>query len=786
MIKNFFTVAIRNFLRQRLYSFINVFGLASGLTCALFIYLWVNDELSKDKFHHESEKIFQIVSNLELNAGEILSWPITPGPLAEDIRDHIPEVLIAVRTMNSNAQLFQYDDKSFMENGIYADPEFFQLFSFKILKGKPNTDSTNISSISISNQLSKRLFGNDDPIGKTVKVNNKTDYTIAAVFDDVTTASSLQFQYVLPFEVYKKQRGNGFNWGNYDHPLYVKVNDPAQAEAAIKKINARQDLRAAADKNQGGYYYIQPFTEYYLNSDYENGKPVGGRIKYVKIFSIVAVFILVIACINFMNMATAKAANRSKEVGIRKVVGAQRKSLIFQFIAESTLISFVSMIIALALVYLLLPLFNFLVAKQIVLNFTDFRFLLSVVCIIAITGLLAGSYPAFFLSSYQPAQVLKGGAGQGMSGVSLRKGLVVFQFALTVILIASSLVVYNQLEYIRNKNIGYNRESVLSFGLRGDLRKEFESFKNEALQFPGITNVAKANESLVQVNNQNGSVTWPGKPENNPVFFRTVVVDYDFLETMGMKPEEGRFFKREFNDTSTFVVTQRAVEVMGLQDPVGQQISQWGTSGKIIGVVNDFHSRSMHEAMDPVIFMYNPTWASLVFVRFDATQTKEAVSNLEKLYKKYNPQYPFTYSFLEDDFEKMYNNEKVTGSLALGFTIMAIIISGLGLLGLAAYTAERKRKEISIRKTLGASVFNIVSMMSTDFARLSLVAAVIGCPVAYYLMQKFLEGYAYHTQPGWSLFVITALSVLLISLLTIIVQVTKAAMENPVEALRNE
>jgi putative ABC transport system permease protein len=421
------------------------------------------------------------------------------------------------------------------------------------------------------------------------------------------------------------------------------------------------------------------------------------------------------------------------------------------------------------------------------MSFGSAKFIAILIGIVIVTGILAGSYPAFFLSSYQPASVLKSSSSQNFSGSTLRKALVVFQFALTVILIACSLVVYNQMEYIRNKDIGYNRESVLSFGLRGNLWKEFDAFKNEALQLPGIVSVAKADQSPVQVNNQNGSVKWPGKPDNDQHFFRTVCVDYDYLETIGLQLTEGRFFKKEFNDTANFVLTERAVEVMGLHEPLGVQLEQWDLmKGKVVGVVKDFHSRSMHDAIDPIVFVLWPKWTGWTFVRFDGTRTSEVVAGLEKLAKKYSPQYPFNFTFLEDDFERLYDNEKITASLALGFTVMAIIISGLGLLGLAAYTAERRRKEISIRKTLGATVTNIVSMMSRDFIQLSLIATVIGCPIAYYLMEKFLEGYAYHVDLRWELFLITAISVLTISLLTVIFQVTKAAIANPVDALRNE
>jgi ABC-type antimicrobial peptide transport system permease subunit len=788
MLKNLLTVAIRSFLRQKFYSIINLVGLASGLTCALFIYLWVNDEVSKDKFHKDGEKIYQILSNINLGDGELLTWTTTPGPLAEDIREKSPEVELTVRVMSNRSDLFQYEDKSFIESGCLADPDFFKLFSFNILSGRPNTDTADISSISISHQLAQKLFGNDDPIGKMVKVNNQVDYTIAAVFEDVGSQSSFKFDYVIPFEVYKKQRGNGFNWGNYDHPTYVKLFDASLAQQAIDKINERRLAFAKAQGNtsSSASFYMQPFTDNYLNSHFENGKPVGGRIKYVRIFTVVAIFILVIACINFMNMATARAVNRAKEVGVRKVVGAQRKSLIFQFIGESMMISLLSMILALLITYVLLPFFNILVAKQIVISLSDTMFWVSALVIVCVTGILAGTYPAFFLSSYQPALALKDASSSKGGSGSLRKALVVFQFTLTVILVASSLVIYNQIQFIFNKNIGYNRESVLSFPLRGSLRNEYDAFKNEALQYPGIATISKADNSLVQVNNQNASVSWPGKSDTESIFFRTVCVDYDYLETMGLEVIQGRSFKKEFSDTNTFVISKRAADIMGLEEPIGAEIVQWGTKGRIIGIVNDFHSRSMHEAIDPIVFMFRPQWTGRAFIKFDSRKTAEVLPNLEKVYTKYNPQYPFTYTFLDDDFEKLYNNERVISSLALSFTVMAIIISGLGLLGLAAYTAERKRKEISIRKTMGASVAGIVTMMSADFVKLSIIAAVIGCPTAWYLMTKFLEGYAYHTKLGWKLFVLTACCILLISLITVIFQVAKAAVANPIDALRNE
>lgn len=787
MLKNMLTVTVRNFLRQPFYSFINVVGLSTGLTCAFLIWLWVTDETSVDRFHHESEKIYHVVCNLEQGNGDVVTWPITPGPLAEAIRESVPEVEIAVRTIGTGSLLFQYGEKSFMETGLYADPDFFRLFSFPILQGKPSYDSTDIVSISISKTLAQKLFEDEDPVGKMVTVNQKYDFTVAAVFDDITPQSSIQFEYILPLEIYKRNRGTGFNWGNFDHPLYLRLTHEDKVGEASAKINHIVEEIARAEGYERKFeFYLQPFADYYLYSTYEKGRPVGGRIQYVKIFSIVAIFIVVIACINFMNMATARATRRMKEVGVRKAIGAQKRSLIVQFIVESTLTSFLSMILALVLTYLALPHFNTLVSKKIVIDFTDIRFLTSVGIITLVTGVLAGSYPAFFLSSFRPVQVLKGTIPHQQGQFSLRKGLVVFQFALTVILVMSSLVMRDQINYIFNKNLGYDRESVLTFRANGNLRNEFEAFRNEALQFPAIQKISRANQSLVQVQNQTSTVSWPGMTEDQEALFRVVTVDYDFIETMGLKLVEGRAFSRDFNDTSNFILTRRSVETMGLENPIGQTIKVWGIPGVVVGVIDDFHSRSLHEDIDPIILFCKPEWSGWIVARLEGTQTQQAVEFLEATYKKYNPEYPFTYSFLENDFEKLYRSEKVTQSLGISFTAMAIIISGLGLLGLAAYTSERRKKEISIRKTLGASVSSIVRLISADFLKLSAIAVIIGCPVAYYLMRLFLQNFAYHTDFKWEVFAITSIGVLALALLIVAYQVIKTAMANPVDALRNE
>ncbi len=790
MLKNFFLVATRNFLRQRFYSFINVFGLSTGLASALFIFLWVNDELSIDAGYKDSERIYRIVTNMKMSNGEILTWTITPGPMAESIRETVPEVELAVHTAGS-ASLIQYGDKGQLELGLYADSSFFKLFDFALLSG--SADNLDRSSIAISNKLAKSLFGDQDPIGKAVKVSKKYDLEVKAVFADIERGTNMRFEYVMPMDLYRIQRGDGWNWGNYDHPMFLKLHDGASPEAVITKINdvENERIKGAAGYTKGDEtrteFMMLPLKDYYLHSHFTNGVVDGGRILFVRIFSVVAVFIVLIACINFMNMATARAVQRAKEVGIRKVVGAQKASLIGQFIGESVITTLISMLVAIAIVFMLLPLFNGVVSKKIVLDFSDPMLLAGCLLIVLIAGLAAGSYPAFFLSSYRPATVLKSSISAGARGTILRKSLVVFQFALTVMMIASALVVMKQVEYIRSKDLGYDRYSLINFFAQGDIQSKFDAFRTEAERIPGVQAVTRSDNSLVQVNNQNRGVDWPGRPEDDNTFFRTVACDYKFPETMNLKLKEGRFFTNSLADTSAFIVTEKAVEIMGLENPIGTRISQWGTPGTIVGVVEDIHARSMHEAIDPIVFIYVPNnWGNRVTVRFDVSKTSDVARDLENLAKQFAPEYPFSYTFVDQDFEKLYSTEKVTGTLAFGFTVIAIIISGLGLLALAAYTAERKRKEISIRKTLGASVGSIMRLMSSEFARLSIIAAVIGCPIAWYLMGMFLEGYQYHTELSVDVFVITALAVIAISIATVIFQVTRAAIANPVDALRNE
>jgi putative ABC transport system permease protein len=784
MFKSFVTLLVRNFLRQKFYSFINVIGLTCGLVCALLIYLWVNSEWSMNKFHQDEDRLFRIYSNLKMGEGDIITWTNTPGPLGESIADNLPEVEHVVRIMNNGDHLFQVDQKSFVEPGRYADSGFFKLFNIKILYGSDHAPS-NRSSVAISSSLAKKLFGDENAIGKAVRVKRKYDLTVEAVFEDVTEQSSLKFEYLLPFELYKEHRGDGFNWGNYDNDLYIKITKLSNAEDVTKKIN---DLKKALpiDRAEGiGEFHLQPMGEFYLYSRFENGVPVGGRIDYVRIIVIVGLFILVMACINFINLATARATTRAREVGIKKVAGAQRLLLIFQFLGESVLISALAMAIAIGIAFLLLPVFNTITQKSISLDFTNLNLIMLIVTLTLIIGIVSGIYPAFFLSAYKPISVLKGNLDRGNSYV-LRNSLVIIQFVLTVTSMVSAIVVFQQLVYIETKNLGFNRESVLEVQMHGDLYARFELFKAHALRNPDVEFVSRSSTSPVNVRNRTNSFEWPGKPAESSIFFRTTVVDYDYLELLKIPLVEGRYFSRSDSDSGNVIITKRTLEVMGIKEPIGLPVTHWEIKGKIVGVVEDFHGNNMQEEIAPFVFLCNPSNTYSMFIRYNGGKTKEVLAYLEEIHKKLNPEYPFTYTFLDEQFNRLYLTEKTTSSLAVGFTLVAIIISGLGLFGLAAYTAERRRKELGIRKTLGATVSSLIVLLTGHFGRLCLIASIIGFATSYFLMNRFLQQYAYHVELSWIVFATVSAFAFLFVLGTVGYQVAKASLVNPAEILRNE
>lgn len=782
MLKNYLTVVLRNFLRHRFFSFINIIGLTTGLACTMLIYLWIKDEMGKDRFHRDIDRIYHVVTNVH-NPEKTLTWAITPGPLAEEIQTNIPEVIYAVHVANDGPCSVQQGPENFLLNSHFTDPEFFKIFSYKILKGDASHPLPDPGSVVITQSTARKLFGSDNPVGKVITVREENDLKVTAVMEDVPANSSMKFDFIAHFDVHKKYREQ--NWNNYDYPLFIKFREGADIAAVTDKINAHMAtlFKHTEEQKKQQAYYLQPYGDSYLYATFENGFPVGGRIKYVRIFSIVAIFILIVACVNFMNMATARAGIRHKEIGVRKVIGAQRRSLIGQFISESVLLTTFSMFLALVLVELALPFFNELTLKRIDVQYHDPEFFIPVLLIILFTGLLAGSYPALVLSNVNPVRVLKGSGNSVMQGALLRKALVIFQFSISVILIVSSLIIYQQMDYIKSKNLGYTKENVLIIPVRNT--KDYGALLHQMRQVPGVTNASRSNQSIVEVYNQNNSFHWKGKPEGN-LYVRTIRVDYDFVETVNLKVMEGRSFKEEFNDISNVIISRKLASLMNIENPVGMKINQWGTEGTIVGIVEDFHTRPMTEAIDPMVIQCEPAGADQVYVSIESGKAIEIIPQLEAVLKTASPGSPFEYSFLDDQFNNLYRDEAVMEKLALGFTTMAILISGLGLLGLASYSTERRKKEISIRKTLGASVQHLIVMMSKEFVILVGVALLIGSPLACYFLDHFLQGYAYRTDIGASAFIITTLCLAFVTMAVTLFQVTRTALANPVDNLRNE
>jgi ABC-type antimicrobial peptide transport system permease subunit len=785
MFKNYLLTAFRSFLRQGTYSFINLAGLAIGLTCTIFIFLWVLDEISYDDFHADKDRIFQVMENQTYSADQIYTFKATPGLLSDALQQEFAEIEFASRSSWNNRLLFRYEDKSIYEEGLYADSSLFDIFTFPILAGDRKNLLPDNNSIAISERTSRKYFGDDDAIGKMFRINGEFDVKVTAVFNDIPENSSIRLDFVIPFDRLMKQKGNEWmsNWGSNGIQTFVKLHRADAMGAVNEKIK-----EFIKKRNEGSVVdlFLFPMKDWRLRSNFEKGNQSGGRIAYVWAFEIVAIFILLIACINFMNLATARAMNRSREVGVRKAVGAQRWSLIVQFMAESIAITFMSLGVALILVHLLMPMFNDLTSKHISMDYTQPVIVIGLITSLVVTGLVAGSYPAIFLSSFRPAAVLKGNTSQIFGGSALRKALVVFQFTLSVALIACALVVYRQISYIQTKNLGFDKENQLFFSRREGIRKSFAAFREEALRNPVIKAVAQASALPMEVGSSTGA-EWKGKTEDDKVLFPVIQIDHDYLALAEFKFVDGRNFSRDvIADSVNYVITEDAARRMRMDNPVGEELTVWDRPGRVIGVVKDFHSSSLYSNIEPVIFMLIPEYSGNIFVRYEPGKGVEAVKIMEGIHKKFEPEFPFEPEFLDDAFNQQYKSEAMIGKLSTVFTVMAIFISCLGLFGLASYTTERRTKEIGIRKVMGATVSNLVLMLCRDFVLLVVLSIAVGCPVAWYVMQKFLDQYQFHTDLSLWIFVITAVSILLIAILTVAYRSLTASIKNPATALRTE
>ena len=786
---NYLKLALRKLRRQKGFSFINVTGLAVGMACCILILLWVTDELNYDRFHENADRIYRVISENHAG-GKIMLAGESPSLIGPTLVEEYPEVVNFTRVQCGwTGYYLHYGEKNFMwERLCTADPSFFEIFKFTFLQGDPKTALKDRGSIVLTETLAKKAFGDEDPMGKVMKISS-ADFKVTGVIKDPPHNSQIQFDYAFPVINMTKFRSSKLDtWTYTQFTTYVELAEKVDAQDFSNRISGIVKKNLPESKVN---VFFQPLTRGHLHSSHINNwtivYPNPGNITYVYIFTLTAFCILLLACINFMNLTTARSGTRAKEIGMRKVAGAHRKELIKQFMGESTLLSFLALMMAILLVELVRPAFNVLAGKQITLDFTGNQFLfLGLFGIALVTGIISGSYPALFLSAFQPVAVLKA-AGQGSvhRGGRMRKTLVVVQFAFTIILITISVVIYSQLHFIQNKDLGYDKDNIITFASYGKYGKSFAATREELLQNPNILSLSRAFPPSGGLR-ETTDVDWEGKDPAAEIMIYTDMGDYDFRKTFGIEMAEGRFYSREFTtDLDNFVINETAAHLMGPGSPLGKRFRLRDKTGIIIGVVKDYHGGSLHSPIMPKVIRCSPEGGFFVCVKF-AGSTSEMLSFLEQKWKKFVPGYPFRYDFVSDSISEYYNSERKIGKIFRYFTGLAIFIACLGLFGLASFTAEQRTKEIGIRKVLGAKVMGIILLLSKEFTKWVLVANLIAWPVSYYIASQWLQSFAYRIPLGWEILVLSSLAALLVALLTVSYQSLRAASANPVESLRYE
>lgn len=789
MIKNYLKVAIRNLLKSKVFSFINILGLSMGITCSLLIALWVKDERNVDAYHKNGNRLYIVYEKRNMD-GKMEAGYYTPGMLALELKKVIPGIQYATGFGFYGRAAFEADNKQLIEEGHAAGPDFFKMFSYPLLQGAPEDALKDISAIAISRTMARSFFGSpESAIGRTLRFKDKRNFTVTAVFEDLPANSSDKFDYIINWNAFMDDNPWAKDWGNNGPGTYIMLQPDVNSTVLATKISHFLD---GYNKEQNEHFRIQlalqPFPERYLHSNFENGEISGGRIEYVRIFSIVAVFILLIACINFMNLTTARSLKRAKEIGVRKVIGAVKSLLVWQFIGEAILMTALAVIISLVLMLLTLPLFNELTGKQISPPFMHGYFWIFLIGLTLFTGLVAGSYPALFLSSFNPIDVLKKTMKLSIASIWFRKGLVIFQFVLSLFLIIGTIIISRQVKYVQTKNIGYDKENLIYIPVDGTLVSQYGLFKEEASRIPGVKSISRLSQAPTLLDNKTGGVDWSGKNPSSTILFTYVAAGYDLVKTLNLKMVEGRDFSKNFaTDSIGYIVNEKALQLIGYKDPIGQPLSLWGKRGTIIGVVKDFNFNSLHEQISPLIICLNekvPIGA--VLIKAGIGQTKTVLNGVEGLWKQLNPAFPFTYRFSDEEYLKLYRNEQIVTKLSDFFAFLAIFITSLGLLGLAFYTAEQRIKEIGIRKILGASTLSLFRLLSKEFLQLVIIAILIASPLAWLAAVKWLSGYAYRTDISWWIFVWAAFLAAMVTMLTVCFLALKTIAANPIKSLRTD
>jgi len=784
MIRNYLKIAWRNLIRNKGFSAINISGLAVGMASAILILLWIYNEVSYDRFHKNKDYLYAAWNRGTFD-GKLQCWDNTPKILAPTLKQEFPEIA-EVSRQYSRWYVTRVGEKKVSSKALVTDPSFLSMFSFPLSQGNAKTVLNNVYSIVITEKMAKKMFGATDVINKVITID-KDNFTVTGILKDLPTNSSIDFEYILPWAYLVKSGGDDNYWGNNSVQTFVQLKpntSEAFANAKIKDITKRHSNGLEEQE-----VFLHPMSKWHLHSSFENGKISGGRIETVRLFGIIAVFILLIACINFMNLSTARSEKRAKEVGIRKVAGANRSLLIGQFIGESVIISFIAGLLALLLVQLGLPSFDKLVGKELSIPYTSLSFWASSILFVLVTGFIAGSYPAFFLSSFNPATVLKGTFKKSHVAVNPRKILVVLQFSFAIILIICTLMVTQQIRYAQNRDAGYNRDQIVYVWIAGDLDKNFQSFKNGLLRSGITSSVTRTASPLSFGFSDTWGIEWQGKDPNAKIDFDRYSEDEGLVKTAGLKIIRGRDMDLTNypTDSSAMLLNESAAKAMGLKNPLGQLVRDGEDKYHIIGVVKDFLLGSPYEHAKPMIIEGAKSYFNVVHIKLDAKKsTAESLIAIERLFKSANPEYPFEYHFIDEEYAAKFDDTQRTATLTGLFAGLTIFISCLGLFGLAAYMAENRVKEIGVRKVLGASVFNITALLSKEFLALVVISIIIASPIAWYAMHLWLQGYSYRINVQWWVFVMAGMLSIIVSLITVSFQAIKSAIANPVKSLRSE
>jgi ABC-type antimicrobial peptide transport system permease subunit len=813
MIRNFFKVAYRNLLRNKGFSAINITGLAVGMAAAILILLWIQNECSYDEFHKNKDRIYEVWNHVSFDGKKLSCWNSVSALTARVIEKDLPEVERTVRVKSTSNSLFSVGDKKIMESGYSVDTGFLQIFSFPMLKGDPFSALNDMHSVVLTEKTAKSLFGNEDAMGKIIRIENKENFTVTGILKDLPNNTRFDFDYLLPWSYIKYGEGQDLGWGDNSTPTYVMLKPNANYASAASKIKGLKQKYDGEAKTMKWELFMYPLSRWRLYSSFTDGvEDNGGRSAFVKLFGVIAGFILLIACINFMNLSTARSEKRAKEVGIRKVVGAQKSSLISQFIGESVFLAFLAGMVAVIIVQISLPGYNQLTDKKLFIDFGNIYAWMAFIGFILLTGLLAGSYPAFFLSSFQPVKVLKG-TFKKANAFELRRGLlrhapssfrtfvalgsprkilVVLQFTFATILIICTIIVKQQIDYARDRATGYNRDHLVYHFMTGDIPKNYTLIKNELLASGIAKSVTKTNSPLTERWSNGWGQDWEGKDPNDKTSFDRYLADEGLGVTAGLQFIQGRDFdlKKFPTDSTGLIINESSLKVMKFKDPIGKKVGDLGVDWHIVGVIKDFILTSPYEPTRPILIC----GAKSKFMSFYVMQIKlngnnSTANNLKKteaIFKKYNPDYPFDAKFVDEEYARKFDDEKLQGTLAGLFAGLTIFISCLGLFGLATYMAENRVKEIGVRKVLGASVTGITTLLSKDFVKLVIISFLIAAPLAWWAMYKWLQSYTYRVRIEWWVFALAGFLSVMIALLTISYQSIKAAVANPVQSLRAE